>query len=152
MNPESRRKAGLWLGLVFVLGLATGGVFGYSFAHRSYASTKTIPLALSEPERRAKRIADMTKELGLTPDQATNVDTVIHKAHDNMKAIHDKADADMKAIHDKADADSDSVRQNARAQIREMLTPEQRPKYEAMLARMDEGRKKQAAAAGAAGK
>jgi len=140
MNPESRRKAGLWLGLVFVLGLATGGVFGYSFAHRSYASTKATPPALSEPERRAKRIADMTKELGLTPDQATNVDTVIHKAHDNMKAIHDKADAD-----------SDSVRQNARAQIREMLTPEQRPKYEAIL-RMDEERKKQAAAAGAAGK
>jgi Spy/CpxP family protein refolding chaperone len=133
MNPESRRKARVWLAAVFVLGLATGGVFGYSFAHRSYASTKVSAPALSEPERRAKRIAEMTKELGLTPEQTNNVDAVIHSAHEEMKAIHDRSDAD-----------ADAVRQKARGQIRQLLTPEQRPKYEAMLARMDEERKKAA--------
>jgi Spy/CpxP family protein refolding chaperone len=137
MNPESRRKARLWLAAVFVLGLATGGAFGYSFAHRSYASTKVNPPPLSEPERRARRIAEMTKEIGLSPDQANNIDSIIHAAHDEMKSIHDKSDAD-----------ADAVRQKARAQIRQMLSPEQRPKYEAMLARMDEERKKQAAGAG----
>ena len=132
MNPESRRKARWWLGAVFVLGAATGGVFGYSFAHRSYAATQVGAPAMSEPERRAKRVAEMTKELRRTPEQATNVDAVIHSAHDEMKAIHDRTDADV-----------DAVRQKARGQIRQLLTTEQRPKYEAMIQRADQERKKQ---------
>jgi Spy/CpxP family protein refolding chaperone len=134
MNPEARRKARLWLAAVFVLGLAAGGVFGYSFARRSYASTKANVPALSEPERRAKRIAEMTKELGLTPEQANNIDAVLHSAHDEMKVLHDKSDSD-----------ADAIRQKARGQIRQILTPEQLPKYEAMLAHMDAERKKQGA-------
>jgi len=134
MNPESRRKAGVWLGAVLVLGLAAGAVFGYSFARLGYASTRGNPPPQSEPERRAKRLAEMTKELGLTPEQATNIDTLMHNAHDEMKVIHDKSDAD-----------TDAVRQKARGEIRQVLTPEQRPKYEAMLARVDEERKKQGA-------
>jgi Spy/CpxP family protein refolding chaperone len=133
MNGESRRKARLWLGLVFVLGLAIGGVFGYSFAHRSYAATTANPPTLSEPERRAKRVAELTKELGLTPEQGASIDNVIHQTHDAMKAIRDKSDADV-----------DVLRQKAREQVRQLLTPEQRPKYEAMIQKMDEERKKQA--------
>lgn len=133
MNTESRRKARLWLGLVFVLGLAIGGVFGYSFAHRSYAATTANTPTLSEPERRAKRVAELTKELGLTPEQGTGIDAVIHQTHDQMKLIRDKSDADV-----------DVLRQKAREQVRQLLTPEQRPKYEAMIQKMDEERKKQA--------
>jgi len=89
MNSETRRKARLWLGLVFILGTAIGAVFGYSFAHRSYASTQG-PTALSEPERRAKRVAEMTKEVELTPEQATPVGQIIHQAHDEIKAIQER--------------------------------------------------------------
>ena len=127
MNSETRQKARLWLGLVFILGAAIGGVFGYSFAHRSYAATQ-----LSEPERRAKRVGEMTKEVGLTPEQSTQIDQIIHQAHDEMKAIHEKSDGDV-----------DVVRQRAREQMRNLLTPEQRPKFEAMIQRMDQERKKQ---------
>ena len=133
MNVESRRKARLWLGVVFVLGLAIGGVFGYSFAHRSYAATTANQPTLSEPERRAKRVAELTKELGLTPEQGTSIDAIIHQTHDQMKLIRDKSDADV-----------DVLRQKAREQVRQLLTPEQRPKYEAMIQKMDEERKKQA--------
>lgn len=132
MNPESRRKARLWLGLVFILGAAIGGVFGYSFAHRSYAATAQATTALSEPERRAKRVAEMTKEVGLTPEQSTQIDQIIHQAHDEMKMIHEKSDADL-----------DAVRQKARDQMRALLTPEQKPKFEEMVQRMDQERKKQ---------
>ena len=131
MNSETRQKARLWLGLVFILGAAIGGVFGYSFAHRSYAATQA-PAALSEPERRAKHVREMTKEVGLTPEQSTQIDQIIHQAHDEMKAIHEKSDADV-----------DVVRQRAREQVRNLLTPEQRPKFEAMIQRMDQERKKQ---------
>ena len=132
MNSETRQKARLWLGLVFILGAAIGGVFGYSFGHRSYAATQAPAATLSEPERRAKRVAEMTKEVGLTPEQSTQMDQIIHQAHDEIKAIHEKTDADV-----------DVVRQKTREQMRSLLTPEQKPKFEAWIQRMDLEKKKQ---------
>jgi len=132
MNGETRKKAWEWLALLFVLGAAIGGVFGYSFAHRSYAANNVNTAAPSEAERRAKRVAEMSKEIGLTPEQSQKVDAVIASAH-----------AEMKAIHDKAETDVDGVRHKARAQMREFLTDEQKPKFEEFVRRMDEERKQQ---------
>ena len=129
---ESLKKARLWLAVVFVLGMAIGGVFGYSFAHRTLAAPLATAPQLSEPERRGRRVAEMTKELALTQEQATDIDAVIHQTHDQMKAIHDKSDADMEAL-----------RQNARNQMRQLLTPEQKPKFEALVQKMDAEKKKQ---------
>ena len=137
MKSETRQKARLWLGLVFILGAAIGGVFGYSFAHRSYAATPGPTATLSEPERRAKRLAEMTKEVGLTPEQSTQIDQIIHQAHDEIKAIHDRTDADV-----------DAVRQRAREQTRTLLTPEQKPKFESWIQRMDQEKKRQQQGAG----
>lgn len=133
MTQETQRKAGLWLGLVLVLGAAIGAVFGYSFEHRSHAPTKAAAPAMSEPERRAKRVADMTNELGLSAEQSAKMDEIIHAAHDEMKTIHQKSEADV-----------DAVREKAREQMRQYLTAEQEPKFEAMVQRMDEERKRQA--------
>jgi Spy/CpxP family protein refolding chaperone len=133
MNPDSVRKARMWLAVVFVVGAAIGAVFGYSFGHRGYdAALATSKPPLSEPERRAHRVADMTKELGLTPEQSLKADEVIRQAHQEMKAIRDKSEQDV-----------DAVRQKARNQMRAFLTPEQLPKFEAMVQRMDQQRKAQ---------
>ena len=131
MNPETRKKAGLWLGLVFLLGAAVGGVFGYSFAHRTHADSAKVAPQLSEAERRAKRVAQMTSELGLTTEQSAKVDTIVHAMHDEMKTVRDKSESDV-----------DALRQKAREQIRVLLTPEQKPKFEEMVQRMDAQRKK----------
>jgi Spy/CpxP family protein refolding chaperone len=90
--------------------------------------------APSEPERRAYRVAAMTKEVGLTPEQSQKVDGIIAAAHQQMKSIHDQAETDV-----------DGVRQKARALVREVLTAEQKPKFEDYVRRMDEERKKQQA-------
>lgn len=132
MNGESRRKARLWLALVFVLGAAIGGVFGYAFAHRTWAASPVATAPPPEPVRRAKRIAEMTKELNLTPEQSSSFDSIIRQAHEQIKSIHDQSDTDI-----------DGVRQKAREQMRQLLTPEQKPKFEAMVQKMDEERKKQ---------
>jgi Spy/CpxP family protein refolding chaperone len=132
MNPETRWKAGIWLAIVFLLGGAIGAVFGYSFAHRSYAALAPAHPTLSEPERRARRVADMTKELGLNAEQNAKVDNIIRAAHEEMKTIRTKADVDV-----------DVAREKARGQIREILTLEQKTKFAAMTQRMDEERKKQ---------
>jgi len=131
MNQDALRKARIWLAVVFVVGAAIGAVFGYSFGHRSYAATVDTRPPMSEPERRAHRVADMTKELGLSSEQSAKVDNIIREAHGEMKTIRDKADADV-----------DVVREKARNEMRTFLTEEQKPKFEAMVRRMDEERKK----------
>jgi Spy/CpxP family protein refolding chaperone len=131
MNSDSLRKARIWLAVVFLVGAAIGVLFGYNFGHRSYAATVAAK-PLPEPEWRAKRVAEMTKELGLTSDQSAKLNDVLRQKHQEMKTIRDKSDQDV-----------DVVRQNGRNQIRAFLTPEQLPKFEAMVQRMDEERKKQ---------
>jgi Spy/CpxP family protein refolding chaperone len=130
MNPEIRKKAAIWLVLVFVLGAATGGVFGYSFAHRSYAATKAAPM--KDAERRAKKVAEMTQEIGLTAEQAQKAAGII-----------DNAQSEIRGIHEKSDSDVDAIRMKAREQMRAFLTPEQKPKFEEYVLRLDAERKRQ---------
>jgi Spy/CpxP family protein refolding chaperone len=130
MNPEIRKKAAIWLALVFILGTATGGVFGYSLARRSYAATKTV--APSEAEHRAKKVADMTDAIGLTAEQAQKAEGIIKNAQSEIRTIRDKSEAEV-----------DVVRMNTRGEMRTFLTPEQLPKFEQYIQRMDEQRKKQ---------
>ena len=130
MNPDIRKKAAIWLALVFILGTATGGVFGYSLARRSYAATKTA--APSEAEHRAKKVADMTDAIGLTAEQAQKAEGIIKNAQSEIRTIRDKSDTEV-----------DVVRMKTRADMRTFLTPEQLPKFEQYVQRLDEERKKQ---------
>ncbi len=129
MNDSSATtKAALWVGTVFLLGAALGGVLGYLSAHRT-ASAANPPL--SEPQRRARRIEQLTRDLSLTPAQSQQVDAILLQRH-----------AEAKMIHDQTDAQIDQVHQKGRQQIREILTPDQKPKFEEFLKRLDEERKR----------
>jgi Spy/CpxP family protein refolding chaperone len=131
MNDSSATtKAALWVGAVFLLGAALGGVLGYLSAHRT-ASAANPPL--SEPQRRAHRVEQLTRELSLTPAQSQQVDAILLQRH-----------AEAKVIHDQTDAQIDQVHQKGRQQIREILTPEQRPRFEEFLKRLDEEKKRNA--------
>jgi Spy/CpxP family protein refolding chaperone len=127
-STTATRKAALWVGVVFLLGAALGGVLGYMFAHRAVSAANP---PLSEPERRGKRVAEFTKELSLTPQQADQLDAILRARHAESKALHDQTEAQIEA-----------VRQKGRAQVRAILTPEQLPKFEDFLKRIDEERKR----------
>jgi Spy/CpxP family protein refolding chaperone len=127
-DTTATRKAALWVGVVFLLGAALGGVLGYLFAHRPVNAANP---PLSEPERRAQKVQELTKELSLTPQQAQQFDAILMQRH-----------AETKAIHDQTDAQIDAVRQKGRAQVRAILTPDQLPKFEEFLKRVDEQRKR----------
>ena len=127
-DTTATRKAALWVGAVFLLGAALGGVLGYLFAHRPVSAANP---PLSEPERRARRVQELSKELSLTPQQAQQFDAILMQWH-----------AETKAIHDQTDAQLDAVRQKGRAQVRAILTPDQLPKFEDFLKRHDEERKR----------
>ena len=127
-ETAATRKAVLWVGVVFLLGAALGGVLGFLLAHRPVSAANP---PLSEPDRRARRLEELTKELTLTPQQAQQVDAIMQQRH-----------AETKAIHEQTDAQVDAVRQKGRAQVRAILTPEQLPKFEEFLKQVDEQRKR----------
>ncbi len=127
-DTAATRKAALWVGAVFLLGAALGGVLGYLFAHRPVSAANP---PLSESERRAKKTAQLKSELALTPQQSQQVDTILDHWHSETKAIRDQSDAQIAAI-----------RQKGRDEIRAILTPEQQPKFEDFLKRLDEERKR----------
>jgi Spy/CpxP family protein refolding chaperone len=128
-ESSAKQKAVLWVAVVFVLGAALGGVFGYFFGHRSSVSAANPPL--SEAVKRAQRVQELTQELSLTDDQRQQLDKALSQLHGEYKSIHDQSDAQM-----------EQARQKGRDQIRSFLTPEQKPKFEEFLKRMDEERKR----------
>src|SRR5262245_51907796 len=123
-----RQKASLWLAVIFLLGIALGGVLGYALAHRSYADE---PKIVTAEQRRAKKREQLAREVGLTADQQKQV-----------VAILDGAQGEYKAIHDVSDPQIDAVRRKTRDKIRLLLTPEQKPKFEEFIRRLDEERKR----------
>jgi Spy/CpxP family protein refolding chaperone len=127
-EPTVQQKASLWLAVVFILGAALGGVLGYAFAHRSYAAA---PSQLTAEQRRAQKRSQLVEQVGLTTDQQTQV-----------IAILDQAQTEYKAIHAVSDPQLDAARQKSRERIRQILTPEQKPKFEEFLRKMDEERKR----------
>jgi Spy/CpxP family protein refolding chaperone len=123
-----RRQAAIWVTAVFILGAALGGVFGYMFGHHSVAAS-VVPQ--SEPERRAKRVEQMTKDLSLTPQQRQQLDAILSQIHGEFRGLHEQNDAQM-----------DQARQRGRNRIREILTDEQKPKFEEFIKKMDAERLK----------
>lgn len=127
-ETSARQRAALWVGAVFLLGAALGGVLGYLFAHRPVSAANP---PLSEPERRARRVAELTHLLSLTPQQSQRMDSVLKEIHGEMKAARDQSDAQF-----------EQLRQKGRGEMRAILTPEQLPKFEEFLKRLDEERKR----------
>ena len=125
---SATRKAALWVGVVFLLGTALGGTLGYSYAHRLVSAAST---PLPEPVRRAQRVEQLTQLLALTSAQSQQVDTILLQRHTESKAIHDQTDAQLAQVH-----------QKGRDQIRAILTPEQKPKFEDFLKNLDQQKKR----------
>jgi len=125
---SATRKAALWVGVVFLLGAALGGVIGYSYEHHLVSAAST---PLPEPVRRAQRVEQLTQLLNLTSAQSQQVDAILLQKHGEAKALHDQTDAQF-----------EQIRQKGRDQLRAILTPEQKPKFEEFLKSLDQQRKR----------
>src|SRR6267142_627874 len=115
------RKAALWVGVVFLLGAALGGMTGYVFARHTALAA---PPQMNEAARRAQ-------ELELAPEQQKQIEAIIASVQAQYKAIRQSAEPQV-----------NEARQKGREQIRAILTPEQKPKFEEFLKRLDEERKR----------
>ncbi len=127
-NGNVKQRAALWVVVVFLLGASLGSVSGYLFAARSHADTKPV---LSDDARRAQKVAVLTRDLNLNTDQQKELDEAIHDAQVKFKAIHEASQPQI-----------DATRAQARERVRGFLTPDQQPKYEAYLLKLDEDRKR----------
>ncbi len=128
-DNSAARKAALWVGVVFVLGLALGGVAGYVFAHQKYTVTSAAPT--DDAARRAQKVQELTKLANLTGEQSQQVDTIISEVQ-----------AQIKVIRKTNDPQNDEVRHKGRERIRAILTAEQKPKFEEFIRKLDEERKR----------
>jgi Spy/CpxP family protein refolding chaperone len=129
-TTSTTRKAALWVGLVFLLGAALGGMAGYVLAHQKYAVTNAAAPP-SDAVRRAQKVQELTSLVNLTPEQSQQVDAVIADVQSQMKTVRKTLDPQL-----------NEVRQNGRERIRAILTAEQRPKFEAFIQKLDEERKR----------
>lgn len=129
-ETPARRKAAAWVLIVFLLGAALGAILGYGYAYRPVSAANA---PLPEPVRRAHRVEELARQLSLTSDQAKELDAILLQWHTEVKAIHDRKDAQI-----------EQQRQKGRNEIRAILTPEQKPKFEDFLRKLDEERKKSA--------
>jgi Spy/CpxP family protein refolding chaperone len=133
---QSRRAAVLLVIAVFVLGIALGvlgtylegyRVFGASIIHRTRPDRS--PAAV-QSARQAK-VEQMTKDLSLTADQQQKLDAVLTQMSSTYTGIHQQFTGQM-----------DQARKHGRDEIRAILTPEQVTKFDELMRKMDEDRKK----------
>jgi Spy/CpxP family protein refolding chaperone len=123
---QSNRKAYLIVFVLFILGIALGSVGTYLVTMRVQAARPA-----GAGERAPSHMAMFTRDLNLTPEQQTQVQAIMNETRSHYAELHQKLDPEY-----------EQVRQQSREHIRQVLTPEQRPKFEELLRQMDEERRK----------
>jgi hypothetical protein len=130
-SSKTRREAALLVLVVFLLGLLVGGVGNHLWGERVWGRQQLG--SHQGPPSRQEIVNKLAAELQLTPDEQKQIGPII-----------DDTRAQIRAIYEPVDAQHEKIRQQGRARIRAVLTPEQQPKFDQFLQRMDEQRKKDA--------
>lgn len=123
-NVKTRREAALLVVVVFVLGVLLGGVADHLFGARVFGNP-------APQTKRDQIIGQLTSQLSLTPDQQKQLTSIV-----------DETRSQWRTLYAPLDAQHEQIRQQGRDRIRAILTPEQRPKFEEFMQRLDEQRKR----------
>ena len=126
---QSNRRAVLLVFVLFVLGIALGSVGTYVVTMRVQAARPQATLAHNP----ARTMAMYTRDLNLSPDQQNQIQAILNDTRSRYAELHEKLDPEY-----------EQVRQLGRDRIRQLLTPEQRPKFEDLLRQIDEDRRQRA--------
>ena len=103
----------------FVLGGVTGSAATYAYAKREQA-------ALIGPGHPERRMRGLERRLDLTTDQSLKIQAILSRHQDEMERLKaDMFEGCGKPMREAIDAMDD--------EIRAVLTPEQRPKFESLL-------------------
>jgi Spy/CpxP family protein refolding chaperone len=130
---QGNRKAFLLVCVLFVLGVALGSVGTYLVTSR--VSAARLQSATTHGPGHA--MAMFTRDLNLTPDQQSQIQSILNDTRSKYAGLHQKLDPEY-----------EQVRLLGREHIRQILTPDQRPKFEELLRQIDEDRRQRQAAEG----
>jgi Spy/CpxP family protein refolding chaperone len=122
---QGSRKAFLLVLLVFALGIGLGSAGTYVVTSRVLAAHPQ-----QGAHTPANHMAMFTRDLNLNPEQQKQIQAILTETRARYAEIHSEADPEY-----------ERARQAGREKIRQVLTPEQRPKFEDLLHRIDEERR-----------
>jgi Spy/CpxP family protein refolding chaperone len=125
-NNKTRSEAAILVIVVFFLGVLLGGVGNHVWGERVWGRQTSF----AHPSR-DQLVAALTQNLQLNAEQ-----------QQQLGAIIDDTRAQIHVVYAPADAQREELRQKGRNRIRAILTPEQKPKFDAFMQRVDEERKK----------
>ena len=123
-SPTNRKALALIV-LVLILGVALGAV-GHSLFDRRVLGARTQ--TRTDQPRGVNRL---TTELNLTPDQQKQLSAILTDMQHGFDGVRRQMDPQF-----------DQIREQGHDQIRQILTPEQRPKFEDFLKRVAEERRR----------
>lgn len=126
---KTRTEAAVLVLVVFLLGVLVGGLGGHLWGERVWGHQG--PTARTRPPSREQIVNDLTQQLQLTPDQQTQIASII-----------DATRSQVHALYVPVDAQHEQLRQQGRAKIRAILTSDQQTKFDALMQRNDAQRKK----------
>lgn len=122
------RRATLLVVVVFLLGVALGAVGSYGVMKKAFASPRE---RLTETQKHARWVEHLANEVSLTPEQRREVEKILTQLQERYKAIREQQLPEVKR-----------ARQESRDQMRALLTPAQKTKFDDFLRRLDEERAK----------
>lgn len=136
-TTKARREAAILFIAVFVLGVVFGGV-GDRLWNQHVSGEQTITVVTATHPTNDQLIENFCQAVRLTPEQ-----------HKQLAAIMDDTEAKWRALYAPLNGQKEAIRQQGRARIRAILTPEQIPRFDAYMKRVDEQREAAKAAAAA---
>ena len=124
-TDQGSRKAFLLVLLVFALGIGLGAVGTYVVTTRVLAARPQQAV-----HHGANTMAIFAKDLNLNPDQQRQIQAILTETRARYAEIHKQADPEY-----------ETARHEGREKIRQILTSDQKPKFEDLLRRFDEERR-----------
>ena len=125
-NTKKRGEASVLVLVVFLLGALLGGVGNHVWGERVWGKQ----IINTQPTRN-EIVGDLTRDLQLTPDQQKQLGSIV-----------DDTRAQWRTLYTTIEPQHEQIRQQSRDRIRAILTPDQKPKFEEFMHRIDEQRKK----------
>jgi Spy/CpxP family protein refolding chaperone len=123
ITSQGSRKAFLLVLLVFAMGIGLGAL-------GTYVVTTRVLAARPQQSTVPNRVAMFTRDLNLNPEQQKQIQAILTDTRARYAEIHSHADPEY-----------ERARHEGREKIRQILTPEQLPKFEDLLRRFDEERR-----------
>lgn len=128
MMPRDRTKLKIIAAMlgIFVLGCVTGAALSTLYQLRAQG-TDQPPYGRGAPgDKREAFFEQLRRDLNLTEEQAAQIRQILDQTRDEFRRLR----AEVRPRYD-------AIRQNADARIRAVLTPEQRARFDAIVAQKE---------------